>query len=307
MTANGKTAARAQHGALVALFMGAMGTAFAPILVRTSELAPTATAFHRMALAIPMMALWLVLAKRPDAPTTQTSNAVDYWMLAATGLFFAGDLIALHWSIALTSVANAVLFLNSQPVFVVLGAWLLFSERASVPFLLGLAVTLIGALILMGTSFTLSADRLVGDVLGVLSGVFYAAYILVAVRLRTRHASLPIMVWTCVAASPILLAAAWIAGETVIPETVRGWNLLIALAFIGQVAGNGLIVYAFAHLPASFSAVGLLSQPVMAAVFAWALLGEPLGPLEAFGMAVVLAGIFVCRRASLAAPDAERS
>jgi drug/metabolite transporter (DMT)-like permease len=299
MEAAGKDA-HGQRLALSALLLGAMGTAFAPILVRTSELAPTATAFHRMALAIPMMALWLAVAKRRDAWASTPPTARDYWMLAATGLFFAGDLIALHWSIALTSVANAVLFLNSQPVFVVLGAWILFRERVSVPFLLGLAVTLIGAVILMGTSFTLSADRLVGDVLGVLSGIFYAAYILVTVRLRARFASLPIMMWTCVAASPILLAAAWISGESVIPETARGWSFLIALAFIGQVAGNGLIVYAFAHLPASFSAVGLLSQPVMAALFAWALLGEPLGPLAVFGMAVVLAGIFVCRQASRA-------
>jgi len=297
MEAMGKNA-QGQRLALSALLLGAMGTAFAPILVRASELAPTATAFHRMALAIPIMALWFAVAKRRNGRAQRPPTARDYWMLAATGLFFAGDLIALHWSIALTSVANAVLFLNSQPVFVVLGAWILFRERVSAPFLLGLAVTLVGAVILMGTSFTLSADRLVGDVLGVLSGAFYAAYILVTVRLRTRYASLPIMVWTCVAASPILLAAAWIGGESVIPETARGWSLLIALAFVGQVVGNGLIVYAFAHLPASFSAVGLLSQPVMAALFAWALLDEPLGPLEVFGMAVVLAGIFVCRQAS---------
>lgn len=297
MEAVGKNA-QGQRLALSALLLGAMGTAFAPILVRASELAPTATAFHRMALAIPMMALWFAVAKRRNGRARTPPTARDYWMLAATGLFFAGDLIALHWSIALTSVANAVLFLNSQPVFVVLGAWILFRERVSAPFLLGLAVTLVGAVILMATSLTLSADRLVGDVLGVLSGAFYAAYILVTVRLRTRYTSLPIMVWTCVAASPILLAAAWIGGESVIPETARGWSLLIALAFVGQVVGNGLIVYAFAHLPASFSAVGLLSQPVMAALFAWALLNEPLGPLGVFGMAVVLAGISVCRQAS---------
>ena len=48
-----------------------------------------------------------------------------------------------------------------------------------------------------------------------------------------------------------------------------GWTILLGLALISHAAGQGLIAYALAHLPATFSSVGLLLQPVVAAFFAW--------------------------------------
>ena len=48
----------------------------------------------------------------------------------------------------------------------------------------------------------------------------------------------------------------------------------------------------------AFSSVSLLSQPVMAALFAWALLSEGLVPLQVLGGVVVLAGIYLARRGS---------
>jgi drug/metabolite transporter (DMT)-like permease len=59
-----------------------------------------------------------------------------------------------------------------------------------------------------------------------------------------------------------------------------------------------LIAYALAHLPAGFSSVSLLFQPVMAAVFAWVLLAEPLVALQIAGGVVVLVGIWLARRGS---------
>ncbi len=294
--------AQRDRRAFVALLVGAAGTAFAPILVRVSELAPTASAFWRMALAVPCIGLWMLLARRSGAQQPPRSVPGDLTLLALTGVLFAGDLLALHASISLTSIANAVLFLNSQPIWVVLGAWLLFRQRVSVRFLFGLALALAGAVLVIGASLTLAHDRLVGDALGVLSGVFYAAYILVAVRLRARHGSLSVMLWTSMAASPILLFAAWVAGVALWPDSLRGLGLMLMLALVGQVAGNGLIVYALAHLPPAFSAVALLSQPLLAALFAWALLGESLGTMQALGIGTVLAGIWVCYLASRAAP-----
>ena len=59
-----------------------------------------------------------------------------------------------------------------------------------------------------------------------------------------------------------------------LPQGVHGWLVLGALALIAQVAGQSLIAVGFAHLPASFSSVSLLPQPVLAALYAWAILGE---------------------------------
>jgi drug/metabolite transporter (DMT)-like permease len=83
-----------------------------------------------------------------------------------------------------------------------------------------------------------------------------------------------------------------------IPHSAAGWWILVGLALVSHAAGQGLIAYALAHLPAAFSSVSLLFQPVMAAIFAWLLLAEPLAALQIAGGVVVLVGIYLARRGS---------
>jgi drug/metabolite transporter (DMT)-like permease len=96
----------------------------------------------------------------------------------------------------------------------------------------------------------------------------------------------------------LLLPAALASGEVFFPQTTYGWLVLIGLALISHAAGQGLIAYALAHLPAAFSSVSLLLQPVMAALFAAVLLAEPLAALQIVGGLIVLAGIYLARRGS---------
>jgi drug/metabolite transporter (DMT)-like permease len=95
-----------------------------------------------------------------------------------------------------------------------------------------------------------------------------------------------------------LLPVALVSGEALLPQSPLGWLKLLGLAWISHCAGQGLIAYSLAHLPAAFSSVSLLFQPVMAAAFGWLLLSEPLGPLQMLGGLVVLGGIYLARRGS---------
>jgi len=287
--------------AVAAVAAGALATAFNPVFVRLSDLDPVGSAVHRMAWALPLMWLWVGLESRNrSAPTTRRPG--DWRLLALCGLFFAADLIALHWSIQLTSVANAILFLNAQPIYVVFGAWLLFGERVTVHFLAGVATALIGAAAMLGDSLQFGGHRPLGDILGVVAGLCYAGYILSANRLRHRSSSAVINAWTCLIASPVLLVVALGSGQTVLPLSLEGWAMMLGLGVICQACGQGLIVAGMAHLTAGFSAVVLLLAPAASAVYGWALLDETMTGPQLAGMFVVLAGIWIAHRASLAKP-----
>ncbi len=285
--------------AVTALFGGAIAIAFAPIFVRLSELEPTATAFYRLLLALPALWLWHgVVDRRPGSRAAGPRRPGDYLGLAVCGLFFAGDLAVWHWSINYTTVANATLLANFAPVFVALAGWLLFGERFTRTFLVGMATALTGACVLMGRSMTLSLDHLLGDALGLLTAVFYGGYIVSVGRLRARFSTAAIMAWsglvTCAALLPLVL----IAGEGLIAPTLAGWAVLLGLALISHTGGQSLIAYALAHLPAAFSSVSLLLQPAVAALLAWLLLGEALGPVQGSGAVLILIGIWLARRGS---------
>jgi drug/metabolite transporter (DMT)-like permease len=280
-----------------ALLLGAVAIATSALFVKVSETGPVATAFWRVFLALPFLWAWSVIEQRERHGT---SFASDRRLLIAAGLFFAGDLAVWHWSIVLTSVANSTLLANLAPIFVTLAAWLLFRQRLSTKFLAGLATALTGMVVLIGGDFTLSGKELIGDALGVVTAMFYAGYQLTVTRLRARVATSSIMAWSGLFTVIVLLPIALLSGERMLPVTDIGWIKLIGLALISQVAGQSLIAYAMAHLPATFSSVGLLLQPVMAAVFAWILLGEAVSALQFLGGITVLIGIRIVHQAETA-------
>ncbi len=285
------------RGPLIALLAGALAIAFAPIFVRLSEVGPVATAFWRLLLSWPLLWLWMTLERRRTAAAPPTR--ADRGPLLAAGLFFAADLSVWHWSLRFTSVANATLLANFAPVFVTLGGFLFLRQRFTGLFLLGMTVALAGAGVLMSSSFSLSREHVAGDALGMLTAVFYAGYILSVSALRARFSTATIMTWCGAVTTVALLAVALAMGETMLPADARGWWVLVGLALVSQAAGQSLIAFALAHLPPSFSSVALLLQPAGAAVLAWLLLGEPLGPTQAAGGAVVLGGVVLARMGSV--------
>src|SRR5580692_6910653 len=102
------------RGAFALLVFGALALGFSPIFVRLSDLGPSATAFWRIVLALPVFALGIAGTDRRPA------GLRDYLGVALAGFCFAGDLASWHWSIRLTSVANSTLLANMAPLFVAL-------------------------------------------------------------------------------------------------------------------------------------------------------------------------------------------
>jgi len=287
------------------LVAGALAVAFSPIFVRLSELGPAATAVHRAALAVPALFLWARFEGRRGA--LRPTRLRDAGYLALAGLFFAGDLAFWHWSITHTTVANATLFATSSPIFVTLAAWLLFGERVTPVFIAGMLLALAGAGMLAGASLTADPGNLLGDAFGLVTALFFTGYLLTVKRLRTTFAAATVMAWSSLVTAIALVPVSVAAGESLVPPSERAWLILIALALISHAGGQGLIAVSVRHLPASFSAVALLSEAVAAALLGWVLLGEALGWMQAAGGALVLAGIVLARpRERLSPPVASR-
>src|SRR5256885_7506884 len=151
--------------ALIALFAGALAIGSSGIFVRLSETGPTATAFWRGALALPLLAVWAVLEPRARAGAAQpTAVAVARsWrdpMFFWAGVFFAGDLALWHASLLLTSVAASTLEANCAPMVVTLGAWALWGERPRPSFVVALALASVGLLLIVSTKLDRKSTRL---------------------------------------------------------------------------------------------------------------------------------------------------
>lgn len=275
------------------LLAGVIGISFSATFVQLSEIGPSATAVYRLAFALPPLLLWMKL-DRGKAPVPLSVR--DWLVMVLAGLFFAGDLITWHYSIQLTSVANATFLAHLAPPVVTLGAWLVFKERITKGFVFGLAVSIAGAALLMGADLFSGSGNLLGSLLGVATAIFYGAYLLTVKQLRARLPTATIMAVTSVISLPPVFIYAYAAGEGFVPESLYGWGVLLGIALISHAGGQSLIAQAFRYLPASYASVTLLGTPVFAAVIAWVILGEHLTPLQILGCATILVGIVISQR-----------
>ncbi len=252
------------------------------------------SAFWRLAVAVvPLMLLvWLIPSQRVRAiPGQPLPFRALVGGMTLAGVFFAGDLLAWHLGIVRTTLANSSLFSNMAGFIMM--AWGIFvlrmrpSPRQAAVMLVAVA----GALCLFGASAELSLRHLAGDLLCLLSAVFYAGYLLAIGKARGSFPALAVLAGSTIAGTLALLPVVLLAPGPLLPFAAEGWLPLIALGLGSQVLGQGLIVYALAHLPPSVSGVGLLMQPVFAGLIGWVMYNEILGPLELFGSTLILAAL----------------
>ena len=287
------------RAALAALFAGASAIASSALWVKVSEAGPVSTGFWRVFFALPVFWAWAAYDAR-RAPHRLTGT--EWRLLLLAGFCFAGDLAVWHWSILLTSVANATLLANCAPIFVTLAAWLWFRDRPGGKFLIGLGAAIAGMVLLLQADLHAAGPALLGDVLGLVTAVFYAGYQMIVTRVRSGVSTARLMAVSGTVTAIILLPIALLSGERFMPVSMTGWSLLLALALISQVGGQSLIAYAMAHLPGTFASVALLVQAVMAAALAWVILGETLTPLAIAGAVLVLIGIRIAHTAETQRP-----
>ena len=281
-------------GPMLALIGGAVAIGFAPIFVRWSEVGLNATAFWRLALALPV--LWLLGRQSRVSVVPRQAR----WLLFAAGICFALDLCFWHASIALTSVANATVLANLTPVVVVLFYWLVLDQRPTLRFTLGALLALAGAIGLAAASTGPGGAApghsvLLGDFYGLITAVAYAGYLLAVARARASVGALRVTFVSTAVAMLITGAVGLAFGENFWPATGSGWAVLAGLALLVHVLGQGGIIWALGQLPASLSSVVILIQPVVAAGLGWLWLGEALGVLDALCAALVLGGVLICR------------
>ncbi len=304
--------ARSAAIGLVALFCAASILGFAPILVKASDLGPQAIGFWRMTLSLPLLAVWLWFdmhrAKRREARVDESPRPLAWRPILLAGALFAGDLAFWHTGIKITTAANATLLANLTPIIVAVAAFFMFGEKITRPFLVAGALALLGAVLLSVANVQFAPERITGDIFSALTSVWYAAYLL-AIRAARRAgaATVQVMFWSTVVASPILLLVTLGVGETLMPATMMGWVPLLLLGLVVHVGGQGGIAFGLGRTPAALATLIILIQPVVAAAAGWVLFDEALVPIQWLGAGLVLAGVYAAQRfrppASTSGPD----
>jgi drug/metabolite transporter (DMT)-like permease len=226
--------------AFAALIAGNVAIAFGPLLVRYADSGPIATGFWRLALATPF--LFLVGHRFGFRLSTVKPRVLTLAVIA--GLFFGADIIAWHIGIFQTKLGNATLFANCASLLLVVYGVVVARQLPGKWQIVAVALAFVGAAMLMGQSLELSPQHFAGDLLSLGAGLAYTVYLLLMMRVRENTESWGALGLASLVASLVLLPAAMLAGEQIIPDI---WWPVALLAFSSQFFGQGCLTYALPH------------------------------------------------------------
>ena len=275
------------------LVLGAVSIAFSPIFVRFSDVDPIITAFYRIFLSLPFFLFFSSTKLIEKINFNVFKN--HFVLIFISGLFFALDLICWHWSIKLTTVSKATFLSNLAPIVVIMYALFFLKEKFSKFFVIAVLLSLSGMFLLLGESFQFNKTQFLGDLLGVLTALWYGSYIVTISQLRKKFNSTTIMFLSGSVSSALVLIAALLFEQNLIPQSVFTITVLFLLGFICQFMGQTFITYSLAYLPASLSSLSLLIQPVTATILAYLFFDEKLTLIQFMGSILILIGIYIAR------------
>jgi drug/metabolite transporter (DMT)-like permease len=272
-----------------ALIAGNVALAFGPWFVRAADVGPVAAGFWRLAIGVPFL-FAIVLATEGNPIRNAKGLGITLFF---AGIAFAADLASWHVGILHTTLANATLFGNSATLMFPIWGFLIARAWPTRQQGVALALAAVGAILLLGRSYSLSPQNLMGDLLCLLAGALYTVYFILMTRARQAMTPLSALALSSAVGALPLLLFALVLGEQVWPNN---WGVLVGLALASQVFGQGLLIYALGHLSPLVVGIALLSQPIVAGTVGWIVYDERLGVPDFIGAVLVAIALVLVRR-----------
>ncbi len=291
------TAPTANHAspdlrALLILLIGIVVISFNGIFVALANTNGDVAGAYRLGIGVLLLTIPALLNRRPSA-TRWSPSAVGLGI--AAGIASAVDLGSWNTAVLIIGPGMATLLGNTAPLWVALGAWLLFREKLRPLYWVGLAVAVTGAILIVGLDLSQGLNTGLGNLLGLGTGIAYASYQLITHRARALIDTLTYMWIYSIVGALALLAVALLLRHPLLGLPPQTYAALGALGVV-SIGGWILVNYSFGHLPVSLVTVTLIGQPVITTVLQMIVFGQVPKIWQIGGGLVVLAGIYVVHR-----------
>jgi drug/metabolite transporter (DMT)-like permease len=275
----------------LALLVSIVAVSTASIIIRWTDAPPLAIATYRLTISVLLLAPFFIKNNGFETLSKKDSNEIIH--LLALGLALAIHFASWITSLSLTTVANSVIFVHIDPIFVSIISHFFLGDKMKNRTILGIVTSFIGiSIIAMGDAGT-SHSNITGDLLALIGGIMLGIYILGG-RIYRRNLDLVTYVTPVYAAAAVSLFFMSIAAGTKLSGfTPKTYGLFFIIALIPMIFGHTVYNWALRYLSASVVSLSLLGEPVGASLLAYLLLDEIPTKFTILGGIITLAGILV--------------
>lgn len=213
-------------------------------------------------------------------------------------VFLAGLLLGLYFlfwmeSLVYTSVASSMVILALQPLFVMIGSYFMFKERASIRTILCLITALFGSVIIAWGDIGVSREALIGDALSLVGTILVSAYMLVGQKVSRKIDANIYSVVVFIIGGSVLLVYSLLNNFSLINYESSDWLYFLLLAIIPTIFGQYIFNLLLKSIGATTVSVGIIGEPVLAIMLAYLLLGETISAFQFIGGLITLSGMLM--------------
>ncbi len=275
------------------LFIGVLAVSFAAIFIRLAEAPPLVIATYRLAIASVIL---IPIASIKSRKSLKKLSRQDILLILLSSIF-----VALHFSLwitslSYTSIASSVVLVTAHPAFVALISYFLWGERVNKLTIGGIAVAIMGVILVNYGGFTFGSRAILGDLLALIAGFSMGAYLIIGRQLRARIDILSYLTILYTCSAVILLVATVSFGYSLFGYSTTTYVMMVLLALVPQLIGHSSLNLAVRLMPVTLVSVTILGEPVGATLLGYFILGEIPTANEIVGGLLILGGIFLVMR-----------
>ncbi|KQO17701.1 DMT family transporter [Paenibacillus sp. Leaf72] len=271
------------------LLIAVLAVAISSIIIKFSSAPSSVAGMYRLFITVVIM---LPLIPWKAFRTIRLTR--KEWMILSCAGFFLG-LHFLLWmeSLKFTSVASSMVFITLQPIFVMLGSFLLFKERQAIAGSLCMAVAVLGSIIIAWGDIGVSREALFGDLLSLLGTMAVAVYMIAGQKISGRLPSNLYSLIVFLIAGIVMFIYNLVNQIALTGYAAQEWMYFVLLAIIPTIFGHLVFNMLLKHIGATNVSMAIIGEPVLAMILAYFLLNEYLGTAQLIGSFLTIASMGV--------------
>ncbi len=270
------------------------GSTYLAIRYAVATIPPLVTAGIRHATAGSVLLAWAWA--RGFRPTR------EHWISGCVlgALFFLIGHGSLHWAEQYVGSGLAALLIATEPMFIVVLAWLAGQQKISRISALGLGLGVAGVAILTGFELHLKGSSLLGLLAVLLGSLSWSAGVVITPRLKLPTDALGRTALPTLCGAAMLLIAAVVTGEfhathwsAISLQSIFGLGYLITF---GSIVAFTAYTWLLQRCPPALVATHTYANPIVAVFLGWLLASEPLTLRVVLASIAILGAIVLIRR-----------
>ena len=226
----------------------------------------------------------------------------DYWRLfgcAVFGMFI--NMLAFFKGLSLSTPINSSVIITLSPVILLVLSAIFLKEKISPIKIIGIAIGMLGALVLVlfGASTQANAPNIpLGNVLYFVNGATYAIYLILVKPITNKYSTVTLMKWLFLTGVflnlPFTISEFTDVNWLDLPTRVI-WIMLFVV--VGTTFSTYFLnLYALKTLKASTVSAFIYLQPLIAVIFAVLVGADRITPVRALAGLLIFAGVYLSTR-----------